>query len=191
LVAGDDRGESLRQDARAHRVGGAGRDGRGLDSRRGFRGQAGWQGALVEPRIRRQVARVGGHDAFEQAFVTQVDDSETGWQGPHRARPGGKEICRRTSLSRNTVRRWQREAATPKYRQREVPTKLVPFVEVLNAMLEADSHRPKAQRPTSKTRIKAREQARRQQCRLHKGKSHDRIALPRLAIPPRRCPAMP
>ena len=63
-----------------------------------------------------------------------------------------KEICRRTSLSRNTVRRWLREpeAAVPKYRRREVPTKLAPFVDVLKAMLESDSHRPKAQRRTAK-----------------------------------------
>ena len=66
-----------------------------------------------------------------------------------------KEICRRTSLSRNTVRRRLREpeAAAPKYRRREVPTKLAPFVDVLKTMLEADSHRPKAQRRTAKPKF--------------------------------------
>jgi transposase len=62
------------------------------------------------------------------------------------------EIGRRTSLSRNTVKRWLREpeAVAPRYRRRAVPTKLAPFVEVLKAMLEADGHRPKAQRRTAK-----------------------------------------
>jgi transposase len=62
------------------------------------------------------------------------------------------EISRRTSLSRNTIKRWLRmpEVAVPKYRRREVPTKLLPFVEALKGMLEADSHRPKAQRRTAR-----------------------------------------
>jgi transposase len=62
------------------------------------------------------------------------------------------EISRRTSLSRNTIRRWLRisEVAVPKYRRREVPTKLLPFVEALKGMLEADSHRPKAERRTAR-----------------------------------------
>ncbi len=62
------------------------------------------------------------------------------------------EIGRRTSLSRNTIKRWLKAPAVevPKYRRREVATKLTPFLEGLRGMLEADSHRPKAQRRTAR-----------------------------------------
>jgi transposase len=42
------------------------------------------------------------------------------------------EIARLTSLSRNTIKKWLKapQGAEPKYRRREMPTKLAPFVEV-------------------------------------------------------------
>jgi transposase len=43
------------------------------------------------------------------------------------------EIARLTSLSRNTIKKWLKapQGAEPKYRRREMPTKLAPFVEAL------------------------------------------------------------
>lgn len=62
------------------------------------------------------------------------------------------EIRRRTSLSRNTIKRWLKApgGAVPKYRRRDVSTKLTPFVAVLKECLEADSHRPKQDRRTAR-----------------------------------------
>ena len=62
------------------------------------------------------------------------------------------EIARRTSLSRNTIKKWLKapEAATPKYRRREGPTKLTPFVARLQQALETDSHRPRQDRRTAR-----------------------------------------
>ena len=55
------------------------------------------------------------------------------------------EIARRTSLSRNTVKKWLRvpEAAAPKYRRRDTPGKLSGFEAELVRALETDAHRPK------------------------------------------------
>ena len=63
-----------------------------------------------------------------------------------------REIVRATSLSRNTVRKYLREAkvAEPKYRREPVPMKLTPFVEAIELALIADSHRPKKERRTAK-----------------------------------------
>jgi transposase len=62
------------------------------------------------------------------------------------------EIRRRTSLSRNTIKKWLKAPgdATPKYRRRGVSTKLAPFVSTLKQSLEADSHRPKQDRRTAR-----------------------------------------
>src|SRR5476649_2215674 len=63
-----------------------------------------------------------------------------------------REIVRATSLSRNTVRKYLREAKVeePKYRREPVPMKLTPFVEVIELALIADGHRPKKERRTAK-----------------------------------------
>ena len=47
------------------------------------------------------------------------------------------EIARLTSLSRNTIKKWLKapQGAEPKYRRREMPTKLAPFVRPLNDAL--------------------------------------------------------
>jgi transposase len=63
------------------------------------------------------------------------------------------EITRRTGLSRNTIRRWLRDAeqvAPPKYRRNERPSRLSPFYATLEQALRADSHRPKQNRRTAK-----------------------------------------
>jgi len=61
------------------------------------------------------------------------------------------EIARRTSLSRNTIKKWLAcdGGQEPKYRRGSVPTKLTPFESQLRQWLEADSHRPKRDRRTS------------------------------------------
>jgi transposase len=60
------------------------------------------------------------------------------------------EIARRTSLARNTVKKWLRAkpGVEPKYRRRTIPHKLAAFVEPLKLMLEADARRPKRDRRT-------------------------------------------
>ena len=62
------------------------------------------------------------------------------------------EIARLTSLSRNTIKKWLKapQGAQPKYRRREMPTKLAPFVEALDKALKADGHRPRRERRTAR-----------------------------------------
>ncbi|WP_341893488.1 IS21 family transposase [Variovorax sp. YR752] len=62
------------------------------------------------------------------------------------------EIARLTSLSRNTIKKWLKapQAAEPKYRRREMPTKLAPFVEALDKALKADGHSPRRERRTAR-----------------------------------------
>ena len=63
------------------------------------------------------------------------------------------EITKRTSLSRNTVRKWLRspdEVAPPTYRRSQVPCKLTVFHEALEQALKADSLRHKQNRRTAK-----------------------------------------
>jgi len=61
------------------------------------------------------------------------------------------EIARRTSLSRNTVKKWLRmpNGSEPAYQRRSVPTKLTPYEEQLKQALIADSYRPKRDRRTA------------------------------------------
>ncbi len=61
------------------------------------------------------------------------------------------EIARRTSLSRNTIKKWLRspEGAEPKYRRQTNRNKLAPFAERLQKALETDAHRPKRDRRTA------------------------------------------
>jgi transposase len=63
------------------------------------------------------------------------------------------EIAKRTGLSRNTIRKWIRDAkevAPPKYRRREEAGKLSAFHEKLEQALRADAHRAKQNRRTAK-----------------------------------------
>jgi len=62
------------------------------------------------------------------------------------------EITRRTSLSRNTIKKWLRAPAQaqPKYRRAKSPGKLAPFVATLTQALKADAHRPKHERRTAR-----------------------------------------
>ena len=61
------------------------------------------------------------------------------------------EIARRTSLSRNTVKKWLRQpnGSEPAYERRSMPTKLTPYEEQLKQALIADSYRPKRDRRTA------------------------------------------
>ena len=62
------------------------------------------------------------------------------------------EISRLTSLSRNTIKKWLQtpQGAAPKYRRRDVSTKLAPFVAALTQALEVDAHRAKHERRTAR-----------------------------------------
>ena len=61
------------------------------------------------------------------------------------------EIARRTSLSRNTVKKWLRspESTEPQYRRRPQERKLAPYQDWLRKALETDAHRPKRDRRTA------------------------------------------
>ena len=60
------------------------------------------------------------------------------------------EIARRTSLSRNTIKKWLKEPerAELKYARPSKATKLDPFIAELRQALEVDAHRPKRDRRT-------------------------------------------
>jgi transposase len=63
------------------------------------------------------------------------------------------EIAKRTSLSRNTIRKWLRaeeQAVPPRYRRIKADTQLSPFHAALEHALKADSLRPKHNRRTAK-----------------------------------------
>jgi len=61
------------------------------------------------------------------------------------------EIARRTSLSRNTIKKWLRApvGAEPRYRRRDKPGKLAAYEPELVRALEADARRPKRERRTA------------------------------------------
>lgn len=61
------------------------------------------------------------------------------------------EIQRRTSLSRNTIKKWLQEpgGSEPKYQRAKTTGKLTSFEPRLLLALEADSHRPKRDRRTA------------------------------------------
>ena len=62
------------------------------------------------------------------------------------------EIVKRTSLARNTVKKWLRKipGSGPQYRRRPVPHKLTAYVDTVVSMLETDARRPKRDRRTVK-----------------------------------------
>jgi transposase len=61
------------------------------------------------------------------------------------------EISRRTSISRNTLKKWLRAPGSiePKYRRQETSRKVAPFATRLTKALIVDSHRPKQNRRTA------------------------------------------
>jgi transposase len=61
------------------------------------------------------------------------------------------EIARRTSLSRNTIKKWLRmpNGSEPAYQRRSLPTKLTLYEDQLKQALIADSFRPKKERRTA------------------------------------------
>ncbi len=60
------------------------------------------------------------------------------------------EIQRRTSLSRNTIKKWLKEVKEPQYQRRKRDSKLTPFEPRLKLAMETDAHRPKRDRRTAK-----------------------------------------
>jgi transposase len=62
------------------------------------------------------------------------------------------EISRLTSLSRNTIKKWLQspQGSAPKYRRRDVSTKLAPFVAELTQALEVDARRAKHERRSAR-----------------------------------------
>jgi len=61
------------------------------------------------------------------------------------------EICRRTGLARNTVKRWLKaeKGAEPRYRRKELATILTPYEDRLRQWLQADARRAKRDRRTA------------------------------------------
>ena len=61
------------------------------------------------------------------------------------------EIARRTSLTRNTIKKWLRspDGTEPSYRRTQAITKLTPYEARLRLWLEADAQRPKRDRRTA------------------------------------------
>lgn len=62
------------------------------------------------------------------------------------------EICRRTGLARNTVKKWLKAAGDihPKYSRMKANGKLTAFIGVLEQALRTDSHRPRHARRSGK-----------------------------------------
>lgn len=62
-----------------------------------------------------------------------------------------RAVARRTRLSRNTIRRWLRQAdvVEPKYSKRETKSVVDLWADQLSAWLRADSHRAKRERRTA------------------------------------------
>jgi transposase len=62
------------------------------------------------------------------------------------------EICRRTGLARNTVKKWLKAPGdiAPKYKRKKVDGRLTPFESVLEQALRADAHRTKNARRSGK-----------------------------------------
>jgi transposase len=60
------------------------------------------------------------------------------------------EIARRTSLTRNTIKRWLRTPTTsePRYQRARGDTKITPFAATLTRALVTDNHRPRKERRT-------------------------------------------
>ena len=67
------------------------------------------------------------------------------------------KIQRRTSLSRNTIKKWLKESdeSAAKYRRAKADGLLTPFEPWLLLALEADARRPKKDRRTAKMLFKA------------------------------------
>ena len=65
------------------------------------------------------------------------------------------EIKRRTSLSRNTIKKWLKEVEAPHYQRHKRDGKLTPFESLLKHALETDAHRPRRDRRTALMLFKA------------------------------------
>ena len=62
-----------------------------------------------------------------------------------------REICRRTGLSRNTIRKYLRsEEVTPQFKAPERPSRLDPFAEKLSGWLRSEARKSRKQKRTVK-----------------------------------------
>ena len=61
------------------------------------------------------------------------------------------EIQRRTSLSRNTIKKWFKETGEPRYQRPKRDSRLTPFKPKIQLALETDAHRPRRDRRTALT----------------------------------------
>ena len=79
----------------------------------------------------------------------------------YRERLSISEIQRRTSLSRNTIKKWLKEAegTEPKYVRPPAVSKIAPFASLIQLALQTDSHRPKKERRTALMLFKELQQA--------------------------------
>ena len=70
----------------------------------------------------------------------------------YRERLSISEICRQTSLSRNTVKTWLKKEknAEPKYVRTKHHRKIASYEPHLKLALQTDAHRPKRDRRTAK-----------------------------------------
>ena len=68
-----------------------------------------------------------------------------------------REIAKRCSLSRNTVRQWLRESemTEPKYQERQSTSVVDPYIGQLRQWIQADGHRAKRDRRTAKVMFQA------------------------------------
>lgn len=62
------------------------------------------------------------------------------------------EIAKRTSLSRNTIKKWLKVPADAQlqYQRRSAPCKLTPFFETIRQALKTDAHRPRHERRSAR-----------------------------------------
>ena len=96
---------------------------------------------------------------FKQEIVeviTMVMYAKIRWMY-YREHQSMNEIQRRTSLSRNTIKKWLRASgdSAVKYQRAKKSGKLTPFKPGLLLALEADARRPKKDRRTAKMLFKA------------------------------------
>ena len=60
-----------------------------------------------------------------------------------------REICRRTGLSRNTIRKYLRsDTVEPAFKVPDRPSKLDPFADRLSAWLKTEANKPRKQKRT-------------------------------------------
>ena len=89
--------------------------------------------------------RAGGHGVIDMDLLSVIRRWSFRDQLPIR------EICRRTGLSRNTIRKYLRsEEVTPQFKAPERPSRLDPFAEKLSGWLRSEARKSRKQKRTVK-----------------------------------------